>query len=59
VSFSSLGMMHQVIRDEHGFRVFDGQQEHMVKPYFIDSLLKHMNPEQIQRFIEHGNHIEQ
>jgi hypothetical protein len=57
VSFSSLGMIRQVIRDEHGFRVFDGQQEHMVKPYFIDSLLKRMNPEQIQRFIEHGNHI--
>ncbi len=57
VSFSSLGMMHQVIRDENGFRVFDGQQEHMVKPYFVDSLLKRMNPEQVQRFIERGNRI--
>jgi hypothetical protein len=57
VSFSCLGMMHQVIRDENGFRVFDGQQEHMVKPYFVDSLLKRMNPEQVQRFIERGNRI--
>ena len=57
VSFSCLGMMHQVMRDENGFRVFDGQQEHMVKPYFVDSLLKRMNPEQVQRFIERGNRI--
>jgi len=57
VSFSCLGMMHQVIRDENGFRVFDGQQEHMVKPYFVDSLLKRMNPEQVQRFVERGNRI--
>jgi hypothetical protein len=57
VSFSSLGMIRQVIRDEHGFRVFDGQQECMVKPYFVDSLLKRMNHEQVQRFIELGNRI--
>jgi hypothetical protein len=50
-------VIRQVIRDEHGFRVFDGQQEHMVKPYFVDSLLKRMNPEQVQRFIERGNRI--
>jgi len=57
ISFSCLGMMHQVIRDENGFRVFDGQKEHAVQPYFIDSLLKRMNPEQVQRFIERGNRI--
>ena len=57
VSFSCLGMMHQVIRDENGFRVFDGQQDHTVQPYFVDSLLKRMNPEQIQRFVERGNRI--
>jgi len=57
VSFSCLGMMRQVIRDENGFRVFDGQQEHTVQPYFVDTLLKRMNPEQIQRFVERGNRI--
>jgi hypothetical protein len=57
VSFSCLGMMRQVIRDENGFRVFDGQQEHTVQPYFVDSLLKRMNPKQIQRFVERGNRI--
>ena len=57
VSFSCLGMVRQVIRDENGFRVFDGQQEHTVQPCFVDSLLKRMSPEQIQRFVEHGNHI--
>jgi hypothetical protein len=57
VSFSCLGMIRQVIRDENGFRVFDGQQEHTVKPYFVDSLLKRMNLEQVQRFIERGNRI--
>jgi hypothetical protein len=57
VSFSCLGMMRQVIRDENGFRVFDGQQEHTVQPYFVDSLLKRMSPEQIQRFVERGNRI--
>ena len=57
VSFSCLGMIRQVIRDENGFRVFDGQQEHAVQPYFVDSLLKRMNPEQIQRFVERGNRI--
>jgi hypothetical protein len=57
VSFSCLGMMRQVIRDENGFRVFDGQQEHTVQPYFVDSLLKRMNPEQMQKFVERGNRI--
>ncbi|HML18972.1 MAG TPA: hypothetical protein PKD74_00130, partial [Candidatus Dependentiae bacterium] len=57
VSFSCLGMVRQVIRDENGFRVFDGQQEHTVQPYFVDSLLKRMSPEQIQRFVERGNRI--
>lgn len=57
VSFSCLGMIRQVIRDENGFRVFDGQQEHTVQPYFVDSLLKHMNSEQIQKFVERGNRI--
>lgn len=57
ISLSSFGMMHQVIRDENGFRVFDGKQEQVVQPHFVDPLLKRMSPEQIATFVEQGNRI--
>jgi hypothetical protein len=56
-SLSSFSMMHQVTRDENGFRVFDGKQEKPVLPYFVDPLLKRMNPEQLKKFVEQGNRI--
>ncbi len=57
VSFSSFGMVHQIIRDENGYRVFDGKQEQIVKSHFIDPLLKRMSFEQLKTFIEQGNRI--
>ena len=57
ISFSCLGMMRQLIRDENGFRLSDGKQEQIVQPHFVDSLLKRMSPEQLQTFVEQGNRI--
>ena len=57
VSLSSFGMMQQVIRDENGFRVFDGKQEKPVQLCFVDPLLGRMKPEQLKKFIEQGNRI--
>ena len=57
ISLSSFGMIRQIIRDENGFRVFDGQQEQAVKPHFVDPLLKRMSPEQLKIFVEQGNRI--
>ena len=57
VSLSSFGMMRQLIRDENGFRVFDGHQEQIVKPHFVDPLLKRMSPKQLKTFVEQGNRI--
>ena len=50
-------MMRQIIRDESGFRVFDGQEVQQVKPHFVDPLLKRMSPEQLKTFVEQGNRI--
>ena len=57
ISFSCFGMMRQIIRDENGFRVLDGQQEQVVQPHFVDPLLKRMSPEQLKTFVEQGNRI--
>ncbi len=56
-SFSCFGMMHQLIRDENGFRLSDGKQAQIVKPHFVDPLLKRMSPEQLKTFVEQGNRI--
>jgi uncharacterized membrane protein (Fun14 family) len=57
VSTASFGMMRQIIRDEDGFRVFDGKQEREVRPCFVDPLLRRMNTEQLKKFVEQGNRI--
>lgn len=57
ISFSNFGMMQQVIRDDAGFKVFDGKQVRPVQSCFVDPLLKRMNPEQMKKFIEQGNRI--
>lgn len=54
VSITSFGM---VIRDENGFRIFDGQNEQVIQPYFVDPLLKRMSPEQLTKFVAQGNRI--
>ena len=56
-SLSSLGMMRHIIRDENGFRVFDGQKEQVVQSHFVDPLLRRMSPEQLKTFVEQGNRI--
>ena len=57
VSVSSFGMMRQIIRDENGFRVFDGQQEREVRSCFVDPLLRRMSLKQLTTFVEQGNRI--
>jgi hypothetical protein len=57
VSFSNFGMMKQIIRDDNGFRIREGQQEHSVRPCFVDPLLKRMKPEQLEKFLGQGNRI--
>lgn len=57
ISFSCFSMKRQIIRDEIGFRVLDGQQEHKVQSHFVDPLLKRMNPEQLNTFVKQGNRI--
>lgn len=57
VSLSSFGMMRHIIRDENGFRVFDGQKEQVVQSHFVDPLLRRMSPEQLTTFVEQGNRI--
>ena len=57
ISFSNFGMMQQVIRDDAGFKIFDGKQVRPVQPCFVDPLLKRMNPEQLTKFVEQGNRI--
>ncbi|HML19856.1 MAG TPA: hypothetical protein PKD74_04740 [Candidatus Dependentiae bacterium] len=56
-SFSSFGMMHQLICDENGFRIIDGQKEQVVQPHFIDPLLKRMSLVQLKTFVEQGNRV--
>lgn len=50
-------MMRQIIRDENGFRVFDGKQQQVVQSHFIDPLLKRMSSKQLKTFLEQGNRI--
>jgi hypothetical protein len=57
VSFSNFGMGQQIIRDDSGFRVHEGQQEHCVRPCFVDPLLKRMNSEQLEKFVKQRNRI--
>ncbi len=57
ISLSSFGMMRQLIRDENGFRIFDGQKEQIVKSHFVDPLLKRMSPDKLKTFVEQGNRI--
>ena len=56
-SLNSFGMMRQIIRDESGFRVLDGNQEQVVQSHFVDPLLMRMNPEQLKTFVAQGNRI--
>lgn len=57
VSLSSFGMMRQLIRDENGFRFFDGKQERAIQPCFVDPLLRRMSPEKFDKFLEQGNRV--
>lgn len=57
ISCSSFAMESQIIRDGNGFKVFDGMQSKAVRPCFVDPLLKRMNPEQLEKFVEQGNRI--
>ena len=57
ISFSNFGMMQQVIRDDTGFKIFDGKQVRPVQSCFVDPLLKRMNSEQLTKFVEQGNRI--
>ena len=50
-------MVRQIIRDENGFRMFDGEQEQKVQSHFVDPLLKRMSSEQLKTFVEQGNCI--
>ena len=49
--------MIRVMRDETGFKVFDGQQERQVNNYDVHPFLRKLTPEQVQKFEEVGGRI--
>ena len=55
MSCQSFGM--QVLRDNQGYRVFDGKQCYEVKSYDADPLLRKVQVGQLRKFVQDGGRI--
>ena len=55
-SIPCFGMI-RVMRDETGFKVFDGQHERQVNNYDVHPFLRKLTPEQVQKFEEVKNEL--
>lgn len=52
-----IGMTHQVIRDDNGFKFFDGKTFHNIKSHDVDPSLHKMQINQLKSFLDQGGQI--